>query len=363
MDPLSQGVVGAIAVQSFARAEHHRLAAGLGFVAGTLADLDVFIRSAQDPLLFLEYHRHFTHALAFVPVAATLLALVVWPLLRWLAQRRAARAPDDAPAPGFAQLWLWLAAAYATHGLLDACTTYGTSLLWPFSETRVAWHVVAVIDPGLTLPALALGFLAWKRRSARLGRLALGWVLLWLSIGWVQRERADALLARVAAANSTTIERGGAKPTLFNLLVWRGVWRSGDTLYVAAVRPGWFGPDRVSAIAQALVFHLERELPGLDPASTAARDVERFRHFSNDWLVALEPTPEGKLVIGDFRYATLPDEIQPLWAIHLDPNQPDRHVDYVMTRKVERGTLARFWAMVTGDGLPPGPHASAAAPP
>ena len=52
MDPLSQGVVGAIAAQSVARSGELRAASVAGFAAGLLPDLDVFIRSAADPLLF-----------------------------------------------------------------------------------------------------------------------------------------------------------------------------------------------------------------------------------------------------------------------------------------------------------------------
>ena len=346
MDPLTQGVLGAVAVQSFARPNEQRLAAAVGFLAGTLADVDVLIRSVEDPLLFLDYHRHFTHSLAFIPVAATLAWLLLLPFLSLLRWRFA---PSDVDR---GRLWVFIAVAYGTHGLLDACTTYGTRLLWPFSDARVAWHVVAVIDPGLTLPALALMIWAWRRHSAKLGRLGLAWILLCLALGFVQRERADALLEKLAASRGETIERGGAKPTLFNLFLWRGVWQNGDQLHVAALRPGIFGPDRVSEVASAPAF---QALPGLDPGSTAANDIERFRHFSDGWLVALEPDEPGKPLIGDFRYATLPDQIRPLWAIRIDPAQPEKHADYVTMRKVDPETLARFRAMVAGSALEPWP--------
>ncbi|WP_019218287.1 metal-dependent hydrolase [Legionella tunisiensis] len=48
---------------------------------------------------------------------------------------------------------------YATHGLLDACTNYGTVLFWPFSERRVYWDLISIIDPFFTVP-LVLG-VAW----------------------------------------------------------------------------------------------------------------------------------------------------------------------------------------------------------
>src|SRR5690606_718925 len=153
VEPLSRGVVGAIAAQSVARSGELRAASVAGFAAGLLPDLDVFIRSAEDPLLFLDYHRHFTHALAFVPIGGAVAALLLWPALRrWLPARR---------------LLLFCLLGFATHGLLDACTTYGTQLLWPFSNSRVAWNVVSVVDPTFTLLVLGLMAVAVARRSPR----------------------------------------------------------------------------------------------------------------------------------------------------------------------------------------------------
>ncbi|MDC3283047.1 metal-dependent hydrolase, partial [Planctomycetota bacterium] len=70
MDPLSQAVVGAVVAGCVAKPQTIKPALMLGAIAGMAPDLDVFIRDPQDPLLFLEYHRQFTHALAFIPVGA-----------------------------------------------------------------------------------------------------------------------------------------------------------------------------------------------------------------------------------------------------------------------------------------------------
>lgn len=337
MDPLSQGVVGAIVAQSGARRGELRAASLAGFVAGLLPDVDVFIRSARDPLLFLDYHRHFTHALAFVPVGGAIAALLLWPVLRrWLPPHR---------------LVLFCMLGYATHGLLDACTTYGTQLLWPFSDRRVAWNVVSVVDPTFTLPVLALMAVALVRRSPGWGRAAVVLALAYLGLGWVQRERAEALLAQVAARHGAAIERGGAKPTFGNLLVWRGVWQSGDALHVVALRPGVLGPDRVSPVATAPRFVPDRDVPTLRAEDRQARDLARFDHFSAGWLVRL-PADHGVL-IGDLRYAMLPDQIDPLWAIRLDLERPHEHVDYVTRRQVVPDTLERFSCMLRGECLAP----------
>ena len=110
----------------------------IGALAGMAPDLDVLIRSNTDPLLFLEYHRQFTHSLLFIPLGSLLCALVFWKTI--------------GRGINFSTVWLAAFLGYLTHGLLDACTTYGTLLLWPFSDARIAWNTIAVIDPLFTLP-------------------------------------------------------------------------------------------------------------------------------------------------------------------------------------------------------------------
>ena len=149
MDPLTQGLLGATAAQNINRQQRCAGAAAvLGFLSGMAADLDVLIRSQSDALLFLEYHRQFTHSLIFIPIGALLCATVLSAALRryWTLP--------------FWRTVLFCGAGYATHALLDACTTYGTQLLWPFSNERIAWNVLSIIDPAYTLP---IGLGVWLR--------------------------------------------------------------------------------------------------------------------------------------------------------------------------------------------------------
>ena len=68
MDPLSQGAIGASLAQTSVIDKKYLISAGIiGFLSGIAPDLDILIRSEQDPLLFLEYHRQFSHSLIFIP--------------------------------------------------------------------------------------------------------------------------------------------------------------------------------------------------------------------------------------------------------------------------------------------------------
>ena len=177
MDPLSQGVVGAIAAQSASPREEVRSATFAGFVAGILADADIFTQSADDPLLWLDYHRHFTHSLLFIPVGKLVAAVLVWPFVR----KRLA----------FPNIYLFTTLGYATCGLLDACTSYGTQLLWPFSDRRIAWSNIAISDPVFTLTVAAMVVLSLVKKRALFARLGIAFALVYLTLGVFQRERAE----------------------------------------------------------------------------------------------------------------------------------------------------------------------------
>ena len=78
MDPVSQGVIGATFSQSFFRREKLFPVGVAGVISGLSPDLDVFISSSIDPLLFLEFHRQFTHSLIFIPFGALAVTLILF---------------------------------------------------------------------------------------------------------------------------------------------------------------------------------------------------------------------------------------------------------------------------------------------
>ena len=63
--------------------------------------------------------------------------------------------------------------AIITHPILDAQTTWGTQLFWPF-EWRVAVENIFIIDPIYTLPFLTFLILTVLRQQAQVHFLHLG---------------------------------------------------------------------------------------------------------------------------------------------------------------------------------------------
>lgn len=330
MDPLTQGTLGAVLPQSVSRPGQAGSAALLGFFAGMAADLDVLIRSSTDPLLFLEYHRQFTHSLVFIPIGGALCALVLHALL---GRRRGL---------SLRQSWLFCTLGYATHALLDACTTYGTMLLWPFSEQRFAWNTISIIDPLFTLPLLAAVIAASLWRRPALARLGLAWGLAYMAMGLAQREAAESMGYALAAERGHQPLRLEAKPSFANILVWKVVYETDDRYFVDGVRATLW--PRVYPGAAVLKLDLDRDMPWLDRSSQQARDIERFRWFSNGYI-ARDPIYANRVM--DIRYSLLPNEIAPLWSIELRPEaRRGEHALYQVHRDPTPDRAARLWEML-----------------
>ena len=124
-----------------------------GAIAGTIPDLDVFLKYFVDEITTTEMHRGFSHSILF--------CILMAPILGWLVQKiHHKRIPNR-------KEWSWMFfLALVTHPLLDANTTWGTQLFWPF-EYRVAFKNIFVADPLYTIPFLVLVVIAmfYKREN------------------------------------------------------------------------------------------------------------------------------------------------------------------------------------------------------
>jgi inner membrane protein len=311
MDVLTQGLVGGVLAQSLARKNEKKIATLVGVLAGLLADADILIRSSSDPLLNIEYHRHFTHSLVFIPLGAAIAMLLLWPFVR--RHLSASR------------LYLFSLAGYSMSGVLDAFTSYGTHLFWPFSDERVALNIISIVDPVFTLILLVTLLTGLRLGYRKVAYAGLVLSMMYLGMGFVQLQRAGQLAEDLRNKRGHLTMQSMVKPTLANLVLWRSVYIHADRIHVDAIRVGLFDAGRVIEGESVALFSFDRDLPQLDESSVLYRDIVRFRSFS-DGYVALDPVQTN--VLGDIRYSMLPVSARPLWGIVIDPDRPQVHADY-----------------------------------
>jgi inner membrane protein len=332
LDPVGQAVVGATAAQVFLTDRLGKQAFACGAVGGLLPDVDVLIRSTSDPLLAVEMHRHFTHALALVPIGGLIAAL---PFLSMRNNRRRWRAIIAACTLG-----------YASHAPLDVLTSYGTLWLWPFSPARLELDWMSIVDPLFTVPLLMLTLMGrvWSKRGPAL--VAAAFALAYVALGGALHHRGATAQAGLAASRGHRVEHSRVMPTLGNVLVWRSVYVAGGEIHADAIRVVPFGaPAVVEGKNVPLHPAVQRDVAvGGALGERFVRDFARFAWFA-DGFVARDPA--DPTVLADMRYSLDPGEFEPLWGVRFHTDGRENPVEWVELMRGRGRGFAELWQLIT----------------
>jgi len=329
MDPISQGAFGAIFSQAVAGKKKYISGSVLGCLAGLAPDLDILIQSTSDPLLKLEYHRQFTHSLVFIPLGAFIVAACTRFIFRKYLNWREAL--------------VFCFFGYATHGLLDSCTSYGTQLLWPFSDERVTWNNISIIDPLLTLPILIFILLIILYKRYWIVVLGVTYCFIYLGIGVIQNNRAEAAGKFLAGERGHADKKLTVKPSFGNLVLWKIIYEQNGFYYVDAIR--LLSKTEVCEGTRIKKLNVGKDFKRLDEDSQQFKDIKRFTWFSQDYL----GVGEDNSIITDVRYSFIPNEIDGLWGIKIDINKKNNeHVEWVVNRGDYYHNLAKLGNLLLG---------------
>ena len=331
MDPVTQGIVATTAAQTCSKNNNLIIVSMIGFLAGLAPDIDIFIRSDTDPLLFLEYHRQFTHSLFFIPIGGLICSITFYYVF--------AKKFNIS----FKETYIYSTIGYATHGIIDSFTTYGTQLLWPFTDERFAWNTVSVIDPLFTIPIIMLCVWALIKNNKIYSFYAIIWMLVYQLAGFVQKDRAEDIIYEYANLKGHDINEIEAKPSFANIIVWKVIYSDDSNYYVNAVKLGLSHKIYPGEMIKKL--DIRRDFKWLEPSSQQAIDIERFRWFSNDYLGIAKHDDN---IIYDIRFSSIPNEAEGLWGIQLDKNKGiDEHIAYVTNRERSINRFHELIKMIT----------------
>ncbi len=330
MDPLTHAVTGATIALLISKPQQKKWALFCGILAATIPDLDVLIRSKENPLLTIQYHRHFTHSLFFVPIGALIASWIV----RFFARQKIM----------WKELYRYSFFAYLTHPLLDAATSYGTHLLWPLTNDRVAWSIVPIVDPIPTLTLLIgviVGLIAQRKTILIVSATAF---LFYLLLGAIQKNAVEDSLRELAASRGHSLVKYDVKPSVLQIVVWRTVYIDQEIIYVDAFHKVPFrkAVHYEGGKLPQYRYQNEKRVPA---DSVAFDDLKKFTFFSDDY-VAVSPVDEK--FIGDIRFSLLPHRTEPLWGVEIDLANPERHLSFENRRQMQSNTWEIFRKMVCG---------------
>ncbi len=194
-----------------------------GAIAGTIPDLDVLLNPWLDTVQQLSFHRSLTHSFLF--------ALLMSPVLGWLLHRLYRKRGAT-----FRDWTLLFFLGFTTHALLDSCTTWGTQLLWPFSNYGVAFYNVFVVDPFYTVPFLVLVVAAafYSRSNPKrryLNYAGLGISSAYLLWSFAAKSMANEVFTANLQQQDIRYTSYISKPTPLNTIFWSVTAQGKDGFY------------------------------------------------------------------------------------------------------------------------------------
>lgn len=310
MDSLTQIVLGAAVGEAVLGKKVGNRAMLWGAIAGTIPDLDVIARFLTDTITATEMHRGFSHSIVF--------SVLMAPVLGWLVHQIKKRA--DVGWQGWTKLFFW---GLFTHPLLDAFTTWGTQLFWPF-ESRLAFNNIFVIDPLYTVPFLICLIIAAFKKRGSLSRKRINNLGLYLSTGYL----ALTLLLKWAAHSKITealeeqniaYTQISTRPALMNSILWNANVDAGEQYLIG---------DYSFFDSNPVVFkaYPKKRAEAIDMIATD--EVQRLIKVSEGWYILEEE--KGTWVYSDLRFGLIP----------IDPEKPQFVFRYTLNQESDGSIIA-----------------------
>lgn len=287
MDSLTQIVLGAAVGEAVLGKKAGKKAMVWGAIAGTIPDLDVlsnFFLSDFESLLF---HRGITHSILF--------GLIISPILAYLVNK--IHPAEKTTFTDWLKLFLW---CIITHPLLDIFTNYGTQLFYPFSDYRIAFNTIFVIDPLYTLPLLISCIFCFFSKATPSKRQRFNQLALILSTAYLvftcfnKWYIENQLLARIRKQEIAYIDFM-TTPAPFSNVLWSVIIRQEDKYQVGYY--SWF--DDSDEFYLSTIPRKQELLKDFLPNEK----VEQLIIFSKGFY-ELEKTSNG-LIFNDLRFSTV----------------------------------------------------------
>lgn len=283
MDSFTQIALGAAVGEAVAGKKIGNKALVFGAIAGTIPDLDVFIGDAMSTVGALDFHRGFTHSIAF--------ALIFSPLFGWLLSKI-----YPSSAARFKDWTLLFFLGFFTHALLDCFTTWGTQLFWPI-DYRIAFKSIFVIDPLYTLPlTICLVWLMFLPRTSlrrqRLNTIGLVISTLYLLFTVSIKQHINQVFENSFTSQELKIDRYDTRPAPLNTVLWTSNAESSEGYHI-----GYYSLLDHDQLINYFYFPKNHEL--LTPYLHST-DVMRLIDLTSGWY-ALKPYKQG-LIFNDLRF-------------------------------------------------------------
>ncbi len=228
------------------------------------------------------------------------------------------------------KLFFW---SIFTHPLLDAFTAYGTQLFAPFSDYRVAFNTISVVDPIYTIPFIGFLVAAMTLHRSKKSRLYLTCLGVACSSAYLlytvfNKQRVDKVFENTLAEQNISYQRFRTSPSIFNNILWQGV-AEGEEVY-------YLGMYSLFDTKPTVTFYPLKKDHELIQQYESNKDIQTLKWFS-DGYYSIMKLPDGKLQLSDVRFgATKEENIKAedfIFRFIIDPRAKDLNIKEVRARE------------------------------
>jgi inner membrane protein len=299
MDSLTQIVLGAACGEIVLGKKIGNKALLFGAIGGTIPDLDVFIGKLlyNNEIQAMAFHRGFMHSILFAVLGAFFFGWITYKLYNTGIRKETTSQKN----------WVWLFfLSIFTHPILDCFTPYGTQLFVPFSDYRVAFNTISVVDPLYTVPfLLSLIILMFfnRKRTRRTWWLKVG---IYVSSAYmiftiINKFYIDSVFKKSFEKAGISYNRFSAQPTILNNILWYSVAESNTQYHLTF----YSLLDKTATANKIITIEKNHDLINMNDSN-----LQTLAWFSNGYYNLSKKDKIGTYKYVDLRYPMLnPDDI------------------------------------------------------
>ncbi|MDX6747438.1 metal-dependent hydrolase [Polaribacter sp. PL03] len=299
MDSLTQIILGAACGEIVLGKKIGNKALLFGAIGGTIPDLDVFIGKLlyNNEIQAMAFHRGFMHSILFAILGSFFFGWITYRLYN------TGKRTNSTNLKGWITLFFW---AIFTHPLLDCFTPYGTQLFAPFSNYRVAFNNISVVDPLYTLPFLIcmIVVLFFKRTDSK--RLKWTKAGIYISSFYMlftlgNKIYIDSVFKKSFNKAGIAFDRFSAQPSILNTILWYAVAETKDKYYLTF----YSLLDKSATANKIITIDKDHNLVNMND-----ENLKTLAWFSNNYYKISKKDKIGTYKYTDLRYPMLdPDNL------------------------------------------------------
>lgn len=287
MDSLTHTVIGACLGEAIAGKQLGKKAMLLGILANNFPDVDMVATFWESEVTMLMLHRGITHSI--------LCNVILTFVFAKLFQRIYLKYNMDT------KRWLWLfGSGLFLHIVLDSFTTYGTGWFEPFSNYRVTFNTIFILDPAFTLPVLISAIALWILKKDSVKRKF--WWKCGIAISGIyfalicfNKLYVNKVIKSNLSEQQLRYDDFMVAPTPLNNLLWYTIVKNKGEFYMAYYSV--FDKDKI------LKFETFKQNDSVLDQPCEKRSLELLKHFSKGYYTA--KIENDTVVFSDMRFGQL----------------------------------------------------------